>query len=262
MAGDAHGARYLDPQYCIRTRLGDRPRPHWPAALLIFRDHCASHRVMELLGGARPIDYRVFYDLGYEGQQPVMFEGEVAGRPIAIGAACVWGGPQTAILVEELACLGARHILGLGACGSLVASLPQNSLVVCDRALPTDGISRAYGVTLPMQASAGLLDAAPRAGDDLGLEVHTATGAGVDALYRETEALIGDLRGQGAQVVSLETSALYATCAACGVEGLWLGCVSDCLVAEEWQHWYIDLRTATEQLGLLCRHILEGLGGG
>jgi uridine phosphorylase len=254
--------RYLDPDYCIGVRLGDRPRPRWPAALLLFRDHPTSHRLLGLFGGVRPVDYRLFYDLGNEGQQPTIFEADVAGRPVAIGTSCVWGGPQTAILVEELACLSVGHILGLGACGSLDAALSQGSLVLCDRALPTDGTSRAYGATEPLRASRDLVGATQMAASELGYTVTSATAATVDALYRETPALIWGLRRQGAQIVNLETSPLYAVSAACGVESLWVGCVSDCLTEQAWQHWYVDLRAATEQAGRLCKTVLERLLGG
>ena len=251
--------RYLDPAYCLGMRLRDRPRPDWPAAFLIFRDFSVSQRLLALFDEARPVEGRLFYDLGYDGQQQLMYEAQIAGREIIVGASLVWGGPQTAIIIEELASLGVKHILGLGACGSLVGELPQNSLVLCDRALPCDGISRAYGVTEPLTADDGLLRTAQSAVEALGLKAQTVTGAGVDALYRETPALIAGLRDQGAQVVSLEVSAFYAVCAACGVGGLWIGCVSDCLTEETWQHWYIDMREVTDQAGRLCLHLLEGI---
>lgn len=66
------------------------------------------------------------------------------------------------------------------------------------------------------------------------------TCATVDAAYRETPELIQSFRGQGAQVINLETSALYAAAQSCGVRSVWIGYVSDLLVAGEWDDWYMD----------------------
>jgi uridine phosphorylase len=167
-------------------------------------------------------------DAGFGRSQ--VYTASVCGRPVGIVAFCIWGGPQAAILVEELACLGVKTIIGYGAAGGLTEGFARGTQIVIDRALLTDGTSRSYADG-PVRADAGLLDLAG--------SITRATGATVDAIYRETPELIEDLRSQGAQAINLEVTPFYAAGKACGVRCLWLGYVSDVLL-DDWQDWFED----------------------
>src|SRR5882724_4947697 len=93
-------ARYITPEALMRLRFGEGRRPRWDIGILCFRGQHGSETLARALG-VRPVREKTLY--GY---------------------------PETAILVEELACLGARVILGFGVAGSLAADLPKGTQVV------------------------------------------------------------------------------------------------------------------------------------
>lgn len=254
--------RYITPEKCIRNRLGERPAPSWPAGILVFRDYAASQKVLQAFDSVRPVQYRLLYNLTDPEFEPFVFEADVAGRTIVIVTRCVWGGPQTAILVEELAYLGARFLLGYGMAGSIDPGLPQGSFIVADSALPTDGTSRAYVAESKLTADDRLVRLAASCAEEAGCEMEPVTAVTVDALYRETPKLVDELRRRGGQIVDLETSPLYAASNACGVQSLWFGFVSDCLAGEEWRDWYADLGDASEKAVRICRSVLEAVLSG
>jgi uridine phosphorylase len=66
------------------------------------------------------------------------------GAPLTIQSTGM-GGPSAAIVVAELADLGAERFIRVGTCGSLVDDLRLGSLVVATEALAGDGTSRALG---------------------------------------------------------------------------------------------------------------------
>jgi purine-nucleoside phosphorylase len=70
--------------------------------------------------------------------------------------------------------------------------------------------------------------------------------ATVDAVYQETHPLIESWRKVGAQVINMESAPLYAAAAACGLEALWLGHISDVL-GVGWQDWYVDRTKMTAE---------------
>ena len=74
---------------------------------------------------------------GYTGETP-------AGRPLSIQSTGM-GGPSAAIVLQELAELGARRAIRVGTCGSLDPELAHGDLVVAGDALAEDGASRALG---------------------------------------------------------------------------------------------------------------------
>ena len=253
--------RYITPEHCIKNRLGERPAPSWPAALLVFRDHPNSQKVLQALDNVRPVQYRMLYNLTDPEFEPFVFEADIGGHTIVIVTRCVWGGPQAAILVEELACLGVNFILGYSVAGSLVPDLPQGAFFVARSALPTDGTSNAYGAESALDADDRLVQLAIASAADAGREMKPVTAVTVDALYRETDELVANLRCQGGQIVNLEVSALYAAAAACDVRSLQVGYVTDCLADGVWHDWYADLGGAADAAVLTCRNLLAAILG-
>lgn len=248
--------RYIIPEVCIKNRLKDRPAPQWAAAFLVFRDYPGSQQVLRAFENVRPVRYRMLYNMTHPEFEPFVFEADIAGQTIVIVTRVVWGGPQTAILVEELASIGVRFFLGYGIAGSIDRELPQGSLVVADSALPTDGASKAYGAETIQQADAKLTQVAIESATEAGCDMKPVCAATVDALYRETPELIDEFARQGAQIINMETSALYTVSAACGVRSLWCGYITDCLVDGKWDDWYADLGNAAEKTVQTCRNLL------
>ncbi len=248
--------RYITPEVCIENRLKDRPAPKWVAAFLVHRDYPSSQQVLRAFENVRPVRYRMLYNMTHPEFEPCVFEADIGGQTIVIVTRVVWGGPQTAILVEELASIGVKLFLGYGIAGSIDRQLPQGALVVADSALPTDGTSKAYDTHGTQQAEAKLVTAAIDSAAAVGCDMKPVRAATVDALYRETPEVIDELAKQGAQIINMETSALYTVSATCGVRSLWCGYISDCLVDGKWDDWYADLGNAAEKTVQTCRNLL------
>lgn len=121
------------------------------------------------------------------------------------------GGPSAAIVIEELAMLGATRIVRAGTCGALV-DLPLGSLVAAERAIGEDGTSAAIG---PANPDPDLTAALP-------VEVR-GTVVTRDVFYEA-----GDPRWpDGAIAVEMEAAAVFAVAARRGVAAACVLCVSD-----------------------------------
>jgi len=258
MGGDGSEFRYITPEALIRARLGDGPAPRWAAAVVCFRDAKCSAMLADVLG-ARPADRRLLY--GKDPAAGEVLEAEVAGRRIVVVKRCIWGGPQAAILTEELAALGVPIVVGWGACGGITPALERHENVIADRALATDGTSAAYG-SGDLSADAGLVAAARAAGEALGVRPRCVTAATVDALYRETRPAIDAMRDRGADVVNMETSPMYAAARAGGARAVWIGHVSDRLNDDGWEDWYGPWTEAVRRKAEWAAETLRRLVGG
>jgi uridine phosphorylase len=241
--------RYIDPAHLLAHRFqkNDRPPP-WETVVLCFRDMPSSLALVDAFGGKPETGNALWgIDAGFGRSQ--VYTATVCGKPVGIVAFCIWGGPQAAILAEELACLGVKTIIGYGAVGGLTADLAQGTQIVIDNALLTDGTSRSY-TDGPVRADTDLLDLAG--------SITRVTGATVDAIYRETPELIDDLRSQGAQAINLEVTPFYAAGKTCGVRCLWLGYVSDVLL-DDWQDWFEDRSAWNETATRNCVDLVTAI---
>lgn len=68
------------------------------------------------------------------------------GEPLTVQSTGM-GAPSVAIVVSELADLGARRLIRVGTCGALAAGLELGDLVVAREAIAADGASRALGAS-------------------------------------------------------------------------------------------------------------------
>ncbi|EFM12685.1 purine or other phosphorylase family 1 [Paenibacillus curdlanolyticus YK9] len=161
-------------------------------------------------------------------------------------------------LVKELTHLGVETIIGYGAAGSINRTMKQGALALGAESLNSDGTSRTY---LPerhrFSCDPALLDIAREVSERMKLEVHEAIAANIDGLFRETKTLVRELQAEGAQMVNLETSALYASAEICKARSTWLGFISDRLVQEEWESWDIDSSALSTQVSLICLGIVK-----
>ncbi len=252
---EANPRRYLTPAVCIANRLKSQETPKWPAALMVFRDKAGSGQVLDQLDNVQPIPHRMIYNsCGPDLPDGCVYRARIGGSEVLVLTRCVWGGPQAAILVEELACLGVGCIVGFGIAGSIDPTLRRGSLIAGAAALASDGTTRAYSREETILPDASLLEQAMAlAGQEPLARVKVAT---VDALYRETHELIEGYKAQGAQVVNLETSPLYAAAKACGVRTVWLGYVTDLLLDGRWDDWYLPAGEAAGKVIRLCKGVL------
>jgi uridine phosphorylase len=194
--------------------------------VLCFGGPRGSEAIVQRLS-ATPVRYETLW--GHSDLQ-VVYETAVGGTRVCIVSRCVWGGPQAAIWVEELVCLGVTRIIGVGSAGSLVPDLPKGTHVVASTAIVTDGTSRACTKTSTLPANVALYAALEAVVDELEADVMPVKIATVDAVYRETDDAVRRWLGRDAQAINMETSPLYAASVVCGVKSLWIGRISDSLL--------------------------------
>jgi uridine phosphorylase len=238
-------------------RLAGKPGPRWKVAVMAFRDHPGTQFLVKTFK-ARPFGRRVLYSLDQDPSHPEVFEARMGRHRVGVVGYCDWGGPMAAILVEELAALGVKYIIGYGACGALAHDLARGVQVVADRALPTDGTSRAY-CRGSCRADPGLLNMVKRSAREMGIPLRAVTVATVDALYRETKPAMNRLRRMGAEVINLENTPLYSASRACGIRTVWIGHVSDRLVTDDWEHWHGNSDEISLTSARLCRAVVTAI---
>jgi uridine phosphorylase len=132
------------------------------------------------------------------------------------------GGPSAAIVIEELAALGARTFVRVGTCGALRHGLALGELVVATDALAFDGASRALGSgsrALPDERLTHALLATGARG---------VTVASTDLFYDAGPDRDG-LASSGAEVVEMESAALFTLAARRSLSAASLLAVTDLL---------------------------------
>jgi uridine phosphorylase len=231
----------LTPGQVIRLR-GVNPDDdgfRFDVAVLCFRGQTASRQVLD----AFPVS-RIEPDILYGSPAHA---GRVGDKRIVILPKVIWGGPVTAILLEELACLGVQTAIGLGAAGSLVSPHHVGRMLIADRALCSDGTSQQYtdqpavGPAPELFELAVALASQEGEGPIVGM-VHTT-----DALYQEWPARVRQWREAGASFVNLETSPFYAVAAYLGIRAVYLGLVTDYVGDPgRWQHTFWDRPSTTD----------------
>ncbi len=130
------------------------------------------------------------------------------GRPLTIQSSGM-GGPSAAIVLTELAELGARTVIRVGTCGALDPALELGALLVVTEALAADGTSRALAArdrVVPDERLLRALQETGRASDENGLP-RDALVASSDLFYGGGEQ---SLRDAGAQAVEMESATLFA----------------------------------------------------
>jgi uridine phosphorylase len=178
------------------------------------------------------------------------------GRPLTIQSTGM-GGPSAAIVIAELAQLGARTLVRVGTCGALNGTLALGELLVASEALAGDGTSRALGagdrIAADPELLARLIDAAgPGA-------IHGPV-VSSDLFYDGPEGAEERWRSQGALAVEMETATLFALATR---RGLRAGCaliVSDTLAPERRRIDAEALHDAEHRVGALALAALSGEG--
>jgi DeoD family purine-nucleoside phosphorylase len=170
------------------------------------------------------------------------------GRPLTIQSTGM-GGPSAAIVIAELAALGATTVVRVGTCGALDESLALGELLVATEALSADGTSRALGaggrITGSPELVARLLQAA---GDDgrRGPVVST------DLFYDGEAGAEEGWRADGALAVEMETATVFALGRRRGLRTASVLIVSDVLLPERRRIETEALHEAEHRLGELA----------
>ena len=182
--------------------------------VLLPGDPGRATRVAERLEGARCYnEYRGL--LGYTGTYK--------GTPVSVQTTGM-GAPSAAIVVEELAELGAKTAIRIGTCGGTRPDILPTDLIVATAACPLDGTTREYLEGDPYAPAAtfrvvrALVDAAERAE----ARYHVGPVATEDALYAVTPDWAEAWAARGVLAQEMEASAVFTVAALRGLEA---GCV-------------------------------------
>jgi DeoD family purine-nucleoside phosphorylase len=166
------------------------------------------------------------------------------GAPLTIQSTGM-GGPSAAIVISELAELGARRLLRVGTCGGLDRSLALGDLVIAHEALTGDGTSRALAGSERVAASAGLLASLEAAADGA---ARTGLVVSTDLFYDPARSE-QDWAAAGAIAVEMETATLFALAAARELEAGSVLIVTDQVLPERVRIELDALREAELRLG-------------
>ncbi len=235
------GEPVLTPEQVLGLRRVNPDDFHFDVAVLCFRGQRASGQMLDAFPVAR-IEPNILYG-------SVAYAGRVGDRRVVIVPRVVYGGPVTAILLEELACLGVRTVIGFGAAGSLVSAQHVGKMLIADRAVCSDGTSREYTVEPHASPDSKLLDFTVALADQAGIAPITGAVHTTDALYQEWPARIRRWREGGATFVNLETSPFYAVAAYLGIKVIYVGLVTDYVGGEKgWRHGFWGQANTTDEL--------------
>ena len=201
-------------------------RPHAPVAerVILPGDPGRALRLAQLLVEAPKMLNHNRGLWGYSG------EAKDGSGPLTIQATGM-GGPSAAIVVEELAMLGARRLVRAGTCGA-IADLELGTLIAVSDALGEDGASVALGPARPDQALTARIPAAVRG------PVVTRDLFYDDAPFPE-----------GVLAVEMECAAVFAAAARRGIAAAAVLCVSDLIFPERVRISEEALHAAEEHLG-------------
>jgi uridine phosphorylase len=209
-----------------------------PESFILCYDRVLFDEI-ERLGGLRPVAHRGrrFFDVE-----------ELAGR-VGIAGGFGIGAPAAAVVLEELAALGARRFVSIGLAGALSTDLAIGDVVVCADAVRDEGVSHHYlppGHTIG--ASSSLTAALEAALTACGVPFVRGATWTIDTPYRETITEISHYRAAGVLTVEMEAAALFAVAAYRGVHVAAGFVVSDLLGGDEWHGQFHDARDPLRDL--------------
>jgi DeoD family purine-nucleoside phosphorylase len=142
------------------------------------------------------------------------------GEPLTIQSTGM-GGPSAAIVIEELARLGARRIVRVGTCGALVGGFALGEALVAEEAIAGDGTSRALGADGRVAADPELTAALAAAAQEAGGGVRRGAILTTDLFYAPDGAHASPV-ADGALAIEMEAATLFQLAA---LRGLRAGCV-------------------------------------
>jgi uridine phosphorylase len=151
------------------------------------------------------------------------------GRPLTIQSTGM-GGPSAAIVISELAELGARRFVRVGTCGSLTTGLGVGELVIVTEAICEDGASRALASADRVAPDPVLLARLIAAGQAAG--VREVVAVSTDLFYDRPAEARDRWAALGAAAVELETATVLALARRRGLTAAALLLVADVIGAD------------------------------
>jgi uridine phosphorylase len=209
---------------------------------------CRFHEMTRKLL-AEPLPERIFSHLDGAHQFVAPVQTGRIGDSRILALECLYGGPLSATVVEELAHYGIKKVIGYGYAGSLTRDVPVGRIVLADAAIVSDGTSREY---LPDTRFAHpdrelvrhLCECAVKSN----VAVHRGTVWTTDAIYREYPERIAQWRRAGADVVNMDTAHFYAVSQVVGISAVYVCVVSDCVEGPAWEDGFARVKQAMSDL--------------
>ncbi len=161
---------------------------------------------------------------------------ETDGIPIVF-VGPLMSGPWGAVALEEMRVYGLQYVIGVGGAGAFSERLRIGDILIADRAIVSDGASKAYTyepIVYPSPFMISLAEETFRR-NDMPVD-HTCVWQS-DAIYRESLEARESWRRQGAECVNMETSTLYAVSRELGIESVSLNWITDSTVSGTWTGW-------------------------
>ena len=171
----------------------------------------------------------------------------------------IFGGPLCSVILEELAALGVKYVIGYGYSGVLDPEIPTCSIMVADAGFCSDGTSKEYSDESEAIADPGMLKSALDLARKCGIEPITGKVWTTDAIYREFPSKVSHWRKRGARFVNLETGSLYAVARETGLKAVYLSVVSDDVSGDEWSGWHPDWEQPIEEVWNICLEMAEAI---
>jgi len=161
------------------------------------------------------------------------------------------GGPSAAIVVEELARLGARRVIRVGTCGAIAPGIDLGDVLVVRAALAADGTSRALGAGDRVEPDAALADALARAAGDGARESLVAS---TDLFYDPDRGREAAWAAAGALAVEMEAATVLRVAFLRGLRAACVLAVTD-LIGLDGRHDRLDedaIEDAGERVGRIA----------
>ncbi len=177
-----------------------------------------------------------------------VYGGSLDGTGMTVASTGI-GGPSTAILVEELANLGAKTFLRIGTSGGIADDLEKGDLVISTGAIRADGTSRSYAwPTYPALADHEVVLALIGGAQKLNAKFEVGVCFSVDGFYSENKVIkdaqlgpmsqsgympsfmvdrLSDVKKMGAKNMEMENGTIFTLCSLMGLRAGAICTISD-----------------------------------
>jgi len=127
-----------------------------------------------------------------------IFEGTLQGKRVTVASTGI-GGSSTAILIEEMANLGANTFIRIGTSGGIADGLEKGDFVISTAAIRADGTSRSYvWPEYPASANHEIILALIKSAKELRAKCSVGITFTVDGFYSENK-----IRGKNNSLISM-----------------------------------------------------------
>ena len=190
---------------------------------------------------------------------PHQFVGQAANRKV-LAIDCLYGGPMSATVIEELAHYGIEKVIGYGFAGSLTRHVSVGEIVLADAAIVSDGTSREYlSGDEWVYPAPELADCVRQCAAKNGIAIRGGKVWTTDAIYREYPEKVKQWRQRGAEIVNMDTSHFYAVSKVVGIKAVYACIISDSTEAPVWNDGFDRIQQATNNLQSLVVETLTQL---